>query len=499
MKGPRAVLTAAVCLTVAGCNNVPHKAPPRATDRVSVPPQTSTIAVPVSADLGELARALGAAVPPKLWTIDRPDQTCVASKKVKVLFAKIKTPTLKCEIVGQVTRGAISIAGAGRDMVIVLPLHATVSARDIGGVLKQETGQADARVRAKVRLNLAADWSTRGTADISYDWTDAPHIDFLGRRIEFTSKADAKLNGVIARLERTFPAELAKLHFRERVEQAWRSAFTSLELNRANPPVWMRITPRELDYGGYSIQRGTLRLNLGMRALTETLVGPRPPDPPVTALPPARKLSGSAGNILFAIPVIADYDELEPVLARALARRSQRPFIVPGLGPVTATFGKVEIYGTTGGRIAVGLEFSAARQGGSPAHGTIWLTATPLNTPNSRRVAFSDLEVAGVTDSTGAGLLIKLANTPGLSGTVADALTQNFSKDYEDLLTKVSDAIAGNREGDLLIRAHITDIRTGEIKTVGQGIYLPVWGKGTASIVLDHLGPTNRSRAAADQ
>lgn len=51
---------------------------------------------------------------------------------------------------------------------------------------------------------------------------------------------------------------MQKLHLRDNVANAWRSSFTSLELNDANPPVWMRITPRELDYGGYTIEGHTL-------------------------------------------------------------------------------------------------------------------------------------------------------------------------------------------------------------------------------------------------
>lgn len=472
-------------IMLAGCQQVPHEAPPRATDRIAVPAQSSIIEVPVSADLRELAAALDHAVPRRLWKIDKPDQTCVPSRKVKILFAKLKTPTLKCRIVGQVTRGAMTLTGSGQDIIVGMPLHAAFSAQDIGGVLKQETAQADAHVRAHIRLRLADNWSPRGQIDISYDWTDEPHIDFLGQRIEFTSKADARLKKVVARLERTLPDELAKLRFRERVEQVWRSAFTSLELNEANPPVWMRVTPQELDYGGYVIAENRLTLKLGLKARTETFVGPRPANTPATPLPPVNRVEGPLGEIVFVIPVIADYRELEPVLAKALTRRARRPFDVPGIGPVNARFGKVVIYGTTGGKIAVGLTFSAAEPGGDPSHGTIWLTALPANAPNSRRVSFADLSVAGVTDSTRASLLIKLANAPGLASTIADSLTQNFERDYDKLLVKITHALAQRRQGDLLIRARIVAVQTGKIRTAGQGVYLPVSGRGTASIILD--------------
>ncbi|UAK26529.1 DUF4403 family protein [Sphingomonas nostoxanthinifaciens] len=480
-----------VAAPLGGCHRVPHNAPVKAFDTIAATPQETVIAVPISAKLGNLALALNKAVPKQLWSIDKPDQLCVPSKRVKVLFAHVKTPDLKCRIVGEVTRGAIAISGAGKDIVVSIPVHATVSAKDVGGVLKQETAQADAHVRARLRPDLSDDWTPRATAAIAYDWIDAPHVKFLGQRIEFTSKADDKLKGVISKLQRSLPEELRKLRFRDRVEDAWRGAFTSVQLNESNPPVWMQIKPHELAYGGYAISGDRLTLNLGMRASTETFVGPRPADPSATPLPPLRHVAEKASRVLFTIPVIADYRELEPVLAKALAKRSQRPFQIPGLGPVNATFGKVEAYGTTGGRIAVGLTFSAARPGSTPSHGTIWLTARPVNEVNSRQIGFADLEVSGVTDSTGAGLLIKLANTPGLSGTIASALMQNFSNDYDKLLSKVGQAVSEKRVGDLVVRAHITDVRTGRIFAAGQGVYLPVWGKGTASI---ELAPTAVSK-----
>jgi len=477
---------AALSLGLAGCHKgPPNVAPPRATDAIAVPDQQSTIAVPVTANLGELAAALEREVPRQLWTIDKPGQVCVASTKVKVLFVRVKTPTIKCRIVGQVTRGRMTLSGRGQDLIVTMPLHAVVSARDIAGVLKRETATADATVRARIRLKLQQDWSPKASVDIHYDWTDEPHLMFLGQRIEFTSKADAKLQKVIARLEQTLPNQLAKLHLRDKVGQAWTSAFTSLELNRANPSVWARITPRQLAYGGYTLSDRALSLDLGMTAKIETVVGPRPADPPATPLPDMTPLAAKAGRVRFAIPVIADYAQLEPIVLKALVKRAQRPFVLPGLGPVTARFDKITAYGTTGGKIAVGLGFAAARPGGSPAHGTIWLTGLPVTTPNSRKLGFTDLTVAGATDSTGTDLLLKLVNSPGLSQVVADALTQNLNHDYEDLLGKIGRAIAEKRVGDLVIRARITEVETGKLQAAGQGLYLPVWGKGTASITLD--------------
>lgn len=463
-------------------------APPRAHDAIKVEPQPSLVTVPIEADLGSLAAGLDHKVPHTLWTIDKPAQTCVGAKKVDLGFAKIKTPELKCRIVGEVTRGPMRFAGQGHEIRLDMPLHAVVHAEDIGGLLKRETATADAMAHAVVHLTLAQDWTPRGTVEIHYDWTDTPHMDFLGQRIDFTDQANRKLAPVIARLERELPGELRKLKLRQQVQKAWTSAFTTLSLNRENPPVWMRVTPGELQYGGYDLTGKRLQLRLGVKAVTETFVGKRPADPTPTPLPPVKPLAAQAGRLTFFIPVIADYDPLEPVLMKALTKRAARPFQVPGVGPVKATFHKAQIYGTTGGRIAVGVTFTASDEGGriGPTNGTVWMTGLPVNAENSRRVSFSDFAVSGTTDMTGGDLILRLANSTGLAATIGDALAQNFEHDYDKLLTKIGAAIDEKHEGDLVIRAKVTSTRTGRIQAAGQGLYLPVWADGNASITVDH-------------
>lgn len=485
----RAALALLACGWLAGCASRDEGPPPRSTTTIEVPPQDSIIAVPVTADLGGLAATLEGEIPKTLARIDRPDETCVASRRVKVAFVKLKTPRIECDIVGTVTRGPLRLSGEGEDLVVTFPVHAEVQARDIAGVLKQETATADATASARMRISLDRNWNPRGKVDLAYHWTDEPHIEFLGQRIEFTQQADKKLRGIVGRLERKLPAELGKLELRAQIARLWSRAFTSLQLNRADPPVWMRVTPQQLQYGGYSVEGNRLRLNLGMKARTETFVGDRPADPDPIPLPDLQRLERETGHVVFFIPVIADYAQLEPVVRKALIRRQARPFPVPGVGPVAAQFGDVEIYGTTGGRIAAGVTF-AARAGDrsyGKAQGRIWLTATPVNEPGSRRVTFRDLVVRGDTDNEGADLLLKLANSPGFSSTVAQALAQNFEQDYDELMAKITRAISDKREGDLVIRARIDDVRTGSLQAAGQGLYLPVWGRGTASIVLPSL------------
>lgn len=479
-------LAAALSITIAmtGCSRNAGQ-PPRANDAISVKPEPSFIAVPVSADLDDLSAMMERRLPQQLWRIDKPNQPCVKRKAVDLGIAKIKTPVIKCRIIGSVTHGRIVVGGAGETIKATIPIHATIRVEGIAGL--HETATADAMAHATIRLSFARDWTPHGTVNLAYRWTNAPHADILGQRVDLTSQADRKLRPVIAKLERELPGELGKLGVRRAIGKAWTAAFTTVSLNADNPEVWMRITPEALQYGGYDIVEGHLRLRLGMRALTETYVGYRPPTPDVRPLPMLERLTDKPGKVSVFVPVFADYRVLEPVLMKALRKRSKRPFDVPGLPPVRARFDRVSIYGTEHGRIAVGLTFAALQQGKSkPTQGTVWMTGKPVTQPNSRHVGFEDFNVSGTSDMTGGDLILDVANTPGIASMVAGMLAQNFEKDYVGLIGKIDHAVSEKQEGALLIKADLKQTRTGRLQASGKGLYLPVWATGT---IMTSLSP----------
>src|SRR3546814_2899351 len=92
-------------------------------------------------------------------------------------------------------------------------------------------------------------------------------------------------------------------------------------------------------------------------------------------------------------------------------------YLIPRIGPVTATFSRVTSYGSPGGRIAVGISVVSHPQKirQAPTHGRIWATAIPVNEPGSAKVRFADVRITGDTDGIGGDLLIKLGQSPGFA------------------------------------------------------------------------------------
>ena len=252
----------------------------------------------------------------------------------------------------------ITLGGRGETLDITFPVHATISARDVGGVLKQETATGAATVHAVATLGIVGDWRPSATRPhrLRLDPAAGDRLPRSADRIHRCCRREAE--PVIARLQRDLPQELARLDLRTQLAGAWRQGFTSIMLNRDNPPAWMRVTPQASGRRRLPCRGPSPRADARRRCAHRNLRRPRPADPPPTPLPPPAKAIGARG-LNFFIPVLADYAQLEPVVARALRKLAAKGITLKGVGPVDATFGKVTIYATTDSHLAVGVQASA--------------------------------------------------------------------------------------------------------------------------------------------
>lgn len=451
-------------------------APPRATDAIVFPNEPSHVAVDLAVDLGDLERALEKELPRELWQINQPDSECIAPKTIDLAVFKVKSPKIKCDITGTATRGRLRLSGSGEALRVTVPVRGTLAARDVAGIFKGETATGAAEVTLGLRLDLTPEWRIVSDTRLDYRWTREPGIDFLGRRITFTSQADRELGPVKRDVERIVARELARLPVKDTATQGWRQAHAVFALNERDPAVWGRLNPQQFRFGGYEVKGSKLTLRLGLDALMETFVGMKPEPAAPAALPPLARRDKTVKASDLHVPVIADYAVLEPVVAKALAKRAQRPFVIEDYGSVTAQFGDIAVYGTNDGRIAVGGTFSASSDLPmiAKAKGTIWLTARPENAPNSRDVRFADVRITGSTDIIGESFLFALANSPDFQSAITDALAQSFEKDFMDLRGKIDRALAA-RKGRLTEYAVTIDtVETGVITAHGAGLYLPV-------------------------
>lgn len=497
------MLLTALLIGGCGARDADSEPPPRVAAEASLPRTTSSVVMPVRMRLSALERIVNKSVPRTLWQIDRQEQKCVPGQRITIcpaprreckdgkcrmvgckfgLYRTRITPDFSCRIVGTVTRGPIRLTGRGSELVMVMPVSATLGARKVAGVLK-ETANGAADIRARVRLDMGPDWQPIAKVEIDHDWREPPGIDFLGKRISLASKADPALQRAFADIERRVRADVARLPLKRGVAEGWRAGFTVIALNRQNPPAFLRVTPERLAFGGFRVRGRDLELTIGLSAATETFVGERPEPLPPTALPPPQRTLPT-GGLAFNIPVLADYGELVPVVDRTLAKLAAKGVNLPRMGVVDLKFQSVSIYPTTGGRLAIGIPAEAHLRI-SPfraTRGTIWLTGRPVNVPGSQRVHVEDLQITGATDRDTVNLLLRVFERPEVRADIAADLNHDFGPDYQRVLAAARKAIAERRFGPLVLRATATDVTNGSIAATGQGLFMPVAVKGRASL-----------------
>lgn len=454
-------------LLVAGCKQAPDAAtvaPPHLETPVTLPDQPSTVRMPIAVPLADLKRAIEEAVPRVLQVIDEPPRVCIKTKS-RLL------PDLTCRLRGQVTRGPIALSGAGEVITLTIPVAATVRAENIGKLIKRETATGAVVVTTRLRLGLRPNWTPTAKVDADYRWTNPIGVDVLGRRITFQSKVDPRLHQLLDQLERQLPAKLAQAGVRDKAASLWAKGFRS-ERVKSEPPIWARFTPQAIGFSGYRVANGMLTAVLSARLKTETIFGDRPADPPVTPLP---RLGGPLAEqgINMHVPVFVPYGVLEGAAATALVRPGKRRLKLKNGQTVDATVRQVTIYGSTGGRLAVGLDVELGAFGGlvAPA-GVLWFVATPVLDIPGRVLSVRDLTLVGQTNSAVFNTLVSAVNQTSLRDQLTASIRYDFARDYRSGLTKADAWLKEQPFEGFVFRGHLVDAAIRDARVAPAGVLI---------------------------
>ncbi|MEO0589367.1 MAG: DUF4403 family protein [Pseudomonadota bacterium] len=461
-----------------------YPVPPRVENDLKREVAQSVVVTRATAPIGAIRNKLETALPTTLVTLDKRLEECVPKQQVKALGIKLfKTPRLGCNLVGEITRGPITLGGSGSVLRARVPIEARIEVQDLGDIIKRETVTAAADVTVTARLGVGPDWSLNSELDLSYTWTTEPGIDVAGQRITFTGPADDALAKSLGDIERELEGEIRKVDLRSEIEKAWREGHDTVSINRENPPVWMRITPREVGAGSLSVSGSSIAAELMLGAALELMVGDRP-EPAEPGPLGANVGVASPPGFDLSVPVLADYKELEPVILKALSKLSADELIGDDSAGIEAEFKSVELYATQNGRIAVGIEaqvvptgqFSWARAGG-----TVWLTGEPMTRKGSEVLSIENLEVYGDMDRTAGDVLLGFLDRPVIKALIQDALITDFRKDYDEVVVKAEKGLKSVKVGTAQLSFDVEAFEHGAILVTGAGLYMPVKARGAVS------------------
>ncbi|WP_299295709.1 DUF4403 family protein [uncultured Erythrobacter sp.] len=466
-----------------------YPVPVRADIEVPYKQQDSIVVSSVSLPMNAIRRGLEKDVPRKLVSINERVDDCVPRETVRIFKQNLfRTPRFGCDLVGEIRRGSITFAqGRGSTLSARMPINATIEIRNIGDVIKRETATATAIVTMRARLGIGRRWQLQPNIDLSYEWFEEPGIDFMGQRIRFTKQADRELAKILPQIERQLAAQIASTNVRPEVEKLWRQAFTVESINREDPPVWMRLSPNGAGVGTLQVGGNRLSLDVMLRANAELFVGDEPNRPEPTALPANMGIPRGSGYSLT-VPVLADYDQVEPVILRALKRLAERGIERGNLGRLDVSFENVEVYATERGRIAVGIDAVVEPIGNitgriwGRSRGTIWLTAEPISKPGSEIIRVRGLEVYGDMDRDVGDLLVRVIASDEVRTEIEDALVEDFQKDYQEILDRARKGLRTIKVGSVTLSFGVDSVEHGTITPTGQGLFMPVSATGSARI-----------------
>jgi hypothetical protein len=185
------------------------------------------------------------------------------------------------------------------------------------------------------------------------------------------------------------------------------------------------------------------------------------------------------------------------VVERTLRKLAAKGITLAGVGAVDAVFGKVTIYATEGGRLAIGVQAKVKPRDSiiGATKGEIWLSAVPYNQSGSQLVRARDIDLSSETNRVAVNLLIDLFEDKVVQEKIRDALTHDFAKDYDKVIRSARKAIADRREGEFVMSAEVTKVTNGTLTVTGQGLFIAIARRALSARSNDNNGARTDSHA----
>lgn len=477
-----AVLLCAAVLLQACSSEQNTPGPPRAVNLRSLPPQLSTVAIPVQLDLQATTQLLNERVPVRIADVDEKRDSCLRVRSVR----------MSCHLQGHADRGEIALSMAGEELLLHMPVAATLTVRGSGSLGKhlRETAHAEIDAHARIQLEVDEQWQLQVQVIPDFSWRERAHVEVAGLRIDIARQVEPALRKVLQRVGETATTRMAELPLRKVVQTLWDRSGTPLQL-RSEPPVWLQFQPASLgmrlgstaDAG--DARRRTLTLNLQASGQTQVLVGAAPAMLQPTALPPPQR-DTAPPHLSLLLPVLLDYDWATQALQHWLKVGSAQQIDVPRAGPMEVTVLHATVYPTLGDRLAIGLSLSIRQPGAwSRTRGQIWLTGDLVVDRQLHTLRVGTLDLAVHSDHPVTHLLLEVAQTPMIRQQLTAALRYDFSRLREHAVQQTREALNRSPAAGVQLQGDIQHASVEEIRVSANGLYVGLKVEGALQVQVD--------------
>lgn len=273
----------------------------------------------------------------------------------------------------------IKIWAKDNKVTIKLPLDLAGSYTQLGAVVDFK---GTLNVNYTSAITLEHNWKLKTvTKSNGYEWIKSPKIDLLLFDLPVTWIVDAIINGQNDYINKTIDDAIKEyVDLKELSKPAFIALAEPINVSETYK-TWFKVTPIEALFTQLNAVDNTIKISFGMKAYTETFIGPKPPIDDLAKGVPMKVVSQLAEDFSLGVVAVMPHTIISEILTKE--------FVTSGYeyreGKRYVKFTKMNIYGQNNKMIIeVGMDGSVK--------GTVYLVGTPYYDPNSQSIRMKDID-----------------------------------------------------------------------------------------------------------
>lgn len=336
--------------------------------------------------------------------------------------------------------GTIGVTAADNFIYVTIPVTYSFSFSIF------ETPAAAATLKFRLSARVTPDWKVN--ADVSFTGLSERIVDTV-QIGTLTIKPRAIVEGIMQPVQRNLSEQFTrklneKFPLKSQVASAWAAVQKPIQLDKGYS-AWLTIVPRDVLLYPFYARNNQVRLDVGLRAFAELVVGPEPAARPMVQLP-GLTLKNDPDR-LFRIALNTDlyFKDLLSIAAPLLLNREL------GSDGKNVVLKELDIYGN-GDRLMIRLVTVGDLEG------TVYLTCRPVIDPATNLFSVEDVDF----DLQSRDLLLQTADW-FLHGTIRERVREKLTMDLTQRLAQ-----ARETADKALVRVNLSDriYLTGTLRTL---------------------------------
>ena len=259
-----------LALVLSSCaKTIITQAPPQSTQYKDVAPKYSEVYMPIQVSIDGMQKSINRDLKGVMYQengLKVHDNVCFDLK-----VAKFKDIELKV---------------SGKEIFYSVPLKINLNATvftETFGVKLSNSQAAQCAIELNFKTKIAVDtmWNlSTQTTLLNYTWIEKPTLDMVLFDLPITWIADKVIEkqkkDLLTEIDRVMQEEIK---FKSYVESVWRMLQKPIKLNDS-PQAWLNIVPKAIYYMPFEGKTGKLSSAIGIRTLTECVIGKEPKETP---------------------------------------------------------------------------------------------------------------------------------------------------------------------------------------------------------------------------